>query len=77
VKYLVIAMACAVAIVMVRAFLLRTLNSRVRSQAAARASRPVTFRRRVLGILAWPVFFVLVAFVVALSLLTASLIGPN
>ena len=77
VKYLAIAMACAAAIVLVRAFLMRTLSSRVRSEAIARASRPVSLRRRIQGILAWPVFLVLVAFVVALALLVGSLIGPN
>ncbi len=77
-KYLALALGCAVAVVIVRAWLLRTFGARFRRQqeAAAAARRP-TARERVRKALAWPVFFVFMGGVLFLAVLVGSLVGPN
>jgi ABC-type uncharacterized transport system permease subunit len=75
-RYAVLAVAALTALWLGRLALLRTRASRARSQfLRASAAPPRTTTERVMALLAWPVFFVLVAVVVAIGLFVGWLVG--
>ena len=70
-------MAVAVAVVIIRALLMRTLSFRMHSQRRAVPVTPLSLRARIGAALAWPVFFVLVAGVLVLGVFVGSLVGAH
>jgi len=76
-KYVALAMAAAVVVVIIRAMLMRTLSSRMRSQSRPDPVVPLGWRAQVGVALAWPVFFVLVAAVLGLGVFVGSVLGPH
>jgi hypothetical protein len=77
-KYVAIGLAAAVAIVILRAMLIRTISSRLRTESSrAAAAAPMTMRGRIQAILAWPVFFAVVAAVLVLGVFVGSIVGPH
>jgi ABC-type Fe3+ transport system permease subunit len=79
-KYAAIIPALIAAAFAVRAFLLRTFASRQgieRQRASARPAVEKTRRQRLAAAAAWPVFLVMVAAILVLSVLLGSILGPH
>jgi type VI protein secretion system component VasF len=78
-KYVALALGAAVAVVAIRAILMRTLAARLGGQReqAALEGAPASMRTRLSMALAWPVFFLMVAAVLVLGVLVGSLLAPR